>query len=144
MYTFTWSGSIHESNRLEMYTLYKNELSFEKYLDIIQSSKYKLALTKFRLSSHDLMIEKGRHMNIPRIDRKCAQCNMNAIEDEYHFLLVCQKYKHLRRQYLKPYYCHWPTQHKFIIIMSNNSSNSLVNLSKYIYFAFELRSQGTR
>ena len=34
-----------------------------------------------------LIIEKGRYENIERNDRKCTLCNMNEIEDEYHFIL---------------------------------------------------------
>ena len=34
-------------------------------------------------------IELGRHNNIPRNERKCTLCNLNDIEDEFHFVLKC-------------------------------------------------------
>jgi len=50
-----------------------------------------LTINQFRLSSHELLIETGRHQNIPRAYRICQHCNMNIIEHGYNFLLVCQK-----------------------------------------------------
>ena len=64
---------------------------------------------------------------------------MNAIESEFHVLLVCPLYKEIRQQYLKPYFRHWPTLNKFEIIMSAKSTKELNNLSKYVYFALKLR-----
>ena len=44
-----------------MYAQYKHDFEMEKYLDFITNKKYKIALTQFRLSSHDLAIECGRY-----------------------------------------------------------------------------------
>ena len=43
----------------------------EKYLDFIKEKKFKFALTQFRLSSHNLAIERGRFENIARTERVC-------------------------------------------------------------------------
>ena len=64
---------------------------------------------------------------------------MNTIENAYHFLLICPLYIHLRRNYLKPYYCHWPTLNKFDKLMASKNKNEIPNLSKFIYFAAKLR-----
>ena len=72
-----------------MYSRYKHDFLFETYLDIIPDQKYRIALTKFRLSSHNLAIERARFENIPRCERVCRCCNINMIESDYHFLLVC-------------------------------------------------------
>ena len=45
--------------------------------------------TKFRVSDHSLEIESGRYKNITREERKCKNCNLNEIGDEYHFFLKC-------------------------------------------------------
>ena len=34
---------------------------YESYLDTIKNTKYRVILSKFRLSSHDLEIERGRY-----------------------------------------------------------------------------------
>ena len=55
-------------------------------------------MTKFRLSNHRLMIEKGRHQNLERHDRICPFCN--SIEDEIHFLTKCVTYRYIRKELL--------------------------------------------
>ena len=64
----------------------------------IKEDNYRVALTNFRVSSHDLMIEKGRHLNISRDDRTCKYCTINTLENEYHFLPVCPHYLDMRRK----------------------------------------------
>ena len=138
IYKQSWTSEIRNSNRLLSYSWYKNELTLERYIDTIQNNKFKIALTRFRLSSHDLMIEKGRHLNIPRNERLCTNCNMNVIENEYHFLLVCPKYNDLRKTYFSPYFCHWPTKQKFIALMSSESVKTIIYISKFVYYASRL------
>ena len=84
--------------------MYKTELKMENYLNNIYVEKYRIALTKFRLSSNDLAIEKGRYTNVEIDLRYCEHCNQNVIENEYHFLLVCPKYRHLRVKFFKTYF----------------------------------------
>ena len=50
------------------------------------------ALTKFRLSNHELMIEKGRHQGLDENQRTCPTCK-NGIEFEQHFLMSCTTYR---------------------------------------------------
>ena len=103
-----WHTRICNSNRLTSYILYKDSLAMETYLETILVNKFRISLSKFRLSSHDLAIEKGRYSNINRENRLCTYCNMNVIENEFNFLLVCPKYRHLRIKYFKPYFCQRP------------------------------------
>ena len=71
MYKQTWYATINYSKRLLLYARYKHDFNFEKYLNFISKNKYRVALTKFRLSSHDLAIERGRYQNIERSERIC-------------------------------------------------------------------------
>ena len=41
-------------------------------------------MSRFRLSAHDLAVEKGRQQSVPRNNRLCKICNV--IEDKEHFL----------------------------------------------------------
>jgi len=54
------------------------------YVDKIHTcrSKYKIAFsfTRFSVSSHDFLIEKGRHFNINRADGLCIFCHMNVVD----------------------------------------------------------------
>jgi hypothetical protein len=140
IYKQSWYAGINNSNRLSSYCIYKHEFCLEKYLNCISKNNYRLSLARFRLSSHDLAIEKGRHTNIDRNDRKCVHCNMNVIETEYHFLLVCPKHSDLRKRFFKPYFCRWPNLQKFESIMSSGSTKMINNLAKFVHFAFKSRN----
>jgi hypothetical protein len=45
---------------------------------------------KLRISNSNLLIEQGRHQNIPLENRLCPICNLE-IENEYHFVIECNK-----------------------------------------------------
>ena len=42
----------------------------------------------------------------------CSLCNINILEDEYHFVLVCPFYSTIRDKYIKPYYYNTPSTFK--------------------------------
>ena len=136
-----WKSNINQSGKLSAYCTFKSNFEFEPYLKIIKQNKYRIALSRVRLSSHKLEIEQGRYYNINREDRKCKICNSHLVENEYHFILTCPLYSHIRRKYLKPYYCRWPTITKFKILMSTNNKSELINIAKYIYHANNLREE---
>ena len=71
----------------------------EHYLFYIRDYGLRNTLTKFRLSSHHLEIEKGRHARpkIPVEQRKCSKCDLNVVESETHFLIECDFYTEERR-----------------------------------------------
>ena len=139
MYLQKWYSDINNSSRMQTYSLFKHNFELEKYLKLNMEAKYKTAFARFRTSSHNLAIETGRYENIPRDQRTCKSCNMNAIENEYHFLLVCPKYRELRIKYFKQYFCHWPTIHKLENLLSATSNTIINNLAKYIFFASKIR-----
>ncbi len=58
--------------------------------------------TKLRISSHSLRIESGRH-TFPKTaieDRICNHCDLNKVEDEYHFVMECALYNTQRLKFL--------------------------------------------
>ena len=83
-YYQSWYSNINNSRRLSMYSRYKHDFLFETYLDTIPDQKFRITLTRVRLSSHNLAIERGRFKNIPRNDRICRYCNLHMVESEYH------------------------------------------------------------
>ena len=46
-------------------------------------------------------IETGRYRGIVRNERKCILCNLNVLEDEFHFVLQYAKYNDLCKKYIK-------------------------------------------
>ena len=71
-----------------MYLKYKCSFGPEKYLAILPFHKRKL-LTRFRISSHKLMVERGRYKKLDVSQRLCQKCSLNLVEDETHFLFQC-------------------------------------------------------
>jgi hypothetical protein len=138
-YKQNWYCEINNSSRLHFYSIYKHDFMLEKYFSDVCEQKFRIALTKYRISAHKLRIKTGRYDDTPRQSRLCTCCNSNQIEEEYHFLLVCPYYRDIRIKYLPSYYCHWPKITKFESILSSNSRKRTQNLSRYLYFAFKRR-----
>ena len=93
-----------DENKLRTYRLFKDSFHFENYLDNIKIKKHRVALTRFRLSCHNLQIEAGRH-HIPKIpyDRRlCDECGV--IQDEIHALSFCRLYSEYREGFMKVFH----------------------------------------
>ena len=58
----------------------------------MQNTHDRAVICKIRISAHPLMIERGRHLNIPREERYCPVCKNDEIEDEQLFLLKCNRF----------------------------------------------------
>ena len=83
------------------------------------------------ISSHKLNIEIGRHNNIDRQDRKCIICNLNDIEDEFHFVLVCPDYINLRNAYIPKYYSNRPSVLEILELVQTKNTSLFIQLSIY-------------
>ena len=83
-------------HKLRTYALFKVVIGREDYLKEIKNVEIRKQLTKFRISDHNLMIEKGRHRGIDKCLRFCPFCP-NQVEDEIHFLVNCPAYNSLRK-----------------------------------------------
>ena len=59
----------------------------ENYLHLLTPQKREI-LCKFRISSHDLEIERGHYYKIDVDNRICKLYNIK-VEDKIHFLLEC-------------------------------------------------------
>ena len=79
-YYQSWYSNINNSRRLRtvLYCIFKHNFNLEPYLDIITNKRFIIALSRFRLSSHKLEIERGRYHNIDRENRICKFCNLKA------------------------------------------------------------------
>lgn len=133
-----WREGIESSHKFVLYKEYKTNFIFERYLDVLKIGKFRHIFASFRLSCHCLEIEIGRHRGIERENRKCPFC-MTTTEDEYHFLLICDKYLDIRRQYLPEKYINNPNMHKFNMIMSTQNEITIQSLAMYLHYAFKRR-----
>ena len=98
-----WSSHLNggdktTGNKLRTYKLFKNQFQLEYYLVCQLPTKHQIALTKFRVSCHNLAIETGRYhkpSSLPVEQRLCPTCK--EIEDEIHLLCQCRRNAGLRR-----------------------------------------------
>ena len=90
--------AIDDNSKLFLYKSLKQSLNSEFYLKS-KCFEFKNFITKFRISNHSLLIEKGRFSNIPRENRLCSKCNV--VEDEMHFLLHCTRNIEIRKIYFE-------------------------------------------
>ena len=104
-------------NKLRSYRLFKKELNYESYIDIIKNPYMRASLTQFRLSAHQLNIETGRHHKMALEKRICKCCKTNEIEDEMHFLFNCPLYEMERKDILNMDVKQHKLQESFIEIM---------------------------
>ena len=82
--------TISLSKKLEpIYSKVKKEFKEESYLSDVDYHKYRSAITKFRISAHNLPIEKGRWNGCDKADRKCTRCINHELGDEKHYLFFC-------------------------------------------------------
>ena len=109
-----------ENSKLRTYAKLKTEIGREQYLDSIKNIKDRTALTKIRLSNHELMIEKGRHLDLQEHQRLCPFCD-NKIENEQHFVIECPTYNVLRQKLFHD------------IAENNNEFNELNEFEKFCF-----------
>ena len=121
---------------LDMLNKYTNPAP---YLTKVLNKKYRNSISKLRLSSHPLLIETERYTGIPRAERRCVYYDTQDIEDEYHFVIKCEKYNVLRNTYIPRYFITNSSVHKFIELLNSNNTRMLNNLAIYTIKALKLR-----
>ena len=117
-----------------MYKEIKQVHKPEAYLTININKKVHTSYTKYRLSSHKLVVERGR-WTISKLDyklRKCTLCNSSDMEDGYHVTLVCEQFADARKKYLKKYCYRRPCMAKFVELMNTKSDRQRNRLLIYV------------
>ena len=128
----------HSEGKLCTYVTFKANFGCEKYLDIVKKFEDRRSLTRFRISAHHLLIERGRYSNTPRHNRICKRCCSNEVEDETHFLFNCDSLSDQRKDMItminnccKNFKNLDPNQ-KLIWLMNNEDENLLSELCMFI------------
>ena len=99
-YIQCWNNQLQNSPRAITYRSIASS-NFKQYLNTVVNTKYRVALTRLRVSSHRLEIEIGRWHEPNRIIRSERKCQHgNVLEDEFHFILECPVYHEIRSQLL--------------------------------------------
>ena len=97
-YLFNDSNNNVNGNKLRTYRLYKTNVKPEKYLKLQIPKRVRRIVALFCSGSLPLAIETGRYARprIPVNDRLCEHCDMNEVESERHFMMVCPLYDDMR------------------------------------------------
>ena len=102
----------------------KTDIGFENDLFEINFFK-RIVMTKFRLTNHSLMIEKGRDINLPKAMRFCPFCpcrNRNAFPIGLPYIPCIEMYQQTTRS--KPSLEYYTTEFIFIYLLSDNLINN--------------------
>ena len=128
--------------KLRTYKLFKLTSGMEPYLISNPRLSYIHAIARFRISSHTLEIETGRHRRpkVPIEERTCKICRSNSVEDEQHFLIEClvADMVQLRNQLTATaitYISNYNTlnnQDKFNEILTNREPDIITAISRYL------------
>ena len=95
---------------------------------------------RFRVSSHNLRIETGRH-ETPKLaldERLCNKCDSNEIEDEQHCLLTCpnnakQRFQLINKvKHFYPNFQNLNITDKFKILMSSKNEDIIKALGNFL------------
>ena len=113
----------------------------ELYLLNVKSVTYIRAIARFRLSSHHLQIELGRHSKpkLPLALRICHKCNNGDIEDRTHFLVDCPFYAYERSllfSAVKPYLVQFYSMNSlqmFVNIMSSREKYVINAVGRFLH-----------
>ena len=133
MYMQSCHEDIQLSSRCRLYKELKDNHEMEPYLQRNINRALRITLTKLRLSSHKLLVERGRWLK-PKIEygnRLCTLCSKIDIQDEYHVLMVCPHYTILRKKYIKAYYYERLSMYKFIQLMKSDNKRDQFRLIVY-------------
>lgn len=127
------------ASRLQFYNRITNNNAYrlEPYLISTKVKLYKQALCKLRVSAHNLHIERGRHTNTPREDRKCTVCGV--VEDEIHFLDNCSKFHEQRRKFIDLANMHVDNKINSHIVKPSDALHTYdlqQHLAKYVFDCF--------
>ena len=69
----------HNGNKLRIYRHFKKSFVIESYLTSVKNPSHRKAICQLRTSSHSLMCEVGRFINIPYDQRTCLFCSSKKL-----------------------------------------------------------------
>ena len=116
------------------------------YVDVLNNRCDRAAICKIRISAHPLMIERGRHLNIPRPERYCLLCKSIQIEDENFFSYIVKKFNTQRNIFNEKISnilenASYKNANNKISFLFNNKSYSILRLTSFHIKLFEYKKR---
>ena len=137
----SWKSSVDEMDRLKLYRVYKRYHEVEDYIDKL-GSFHKSLIANFRCTGIPLKCVTGVYYE--KIDYEvcfCDFCKSPLVENEFHFLLECDAYTHIRKKYIPSFYWNPPSIFKFEQLMNRKDLLCLRKLSTYLKEAMDERNR---
>lgn len=123
------------------YRLFKKSFIFENYISKVPYNMLPYIIS-FKTRNHKLPVEIGRWNKIEYNRRHCDLCKQD-IGDEYHYLLICNNLKDIRKQYIKPYFYRRPNILKYEQLLNSKNMKILTSLAKFIKYIYDINSENT-
>ena len=113
---------------------------------LLPNLKHTSTIAKFRMSSHTLAIETGRHAKpkMAKEERKCRYCNLDDVEDEEHFILQCPLYNEERLSLLNSVVLNVSAMSQrdvFVDLLSSKEPKTVKALGTFLHNAFREREK---
>ena len=112
-------------NKLRTYRTFKKDFKREQFL-FADVDKHALSdFIRIRVSNCNLNIERGRYLNLPVEQRTCHLCH-NGVEDEFHFLMLCDKLNSKREELFRnitdivPDFINLSKEDQFIFLLTSH------------------------
>ena len=133
-----WWTHISNSERFHLYHCFKRTFQCERYLGCMQSRIYKTALARFRFGVSRINCHRLRFSAAFDL-RNCPFCTTST-EDECRMLFQCPAYTDLRTKSSFETTARTGSQkEQYVQILCSANVNTLLNLSKFIFFATKRR-----
>jgi hypothetical protein len=107
----SWSNAVVNKPKLRFYVLFKEDFGVEHYVTLNLTSSERSVLAQIRFGILPLHVETGRFNNTKLEERKCQVCDIDAIEDECHFLFECTRYDVVRNSWVNSVITRCPDFH---------------------------------
>ena len=142
LHTQQWRKDIESSSKLRIYALVNKYFCVEPYILHTRGNHLITSMAGYRMSSHDLNIERGRYNNpiTPINQRICTRCELNEIDDEIHLLLHCSAMNNERKILFNSVTATIniePTNEMFLRIMTSRDITVVKSLPQFIYGCFK-------
>ena len=153
-----------DRNKLRTYRTFKASFTREPYIDLVKNRNQRTAITRLRTGSHLLNIETGRWTRpvTPVEHRTCPYCAPTstatsspgprppptpAIDDEYHFLINCSRFKNVRAIAFEdislqlPFFSNLPKTQQFRTLLCPTKATVTKIVNRLIRDMFQLREK---
>ena len=124
-----WESDLQNNKLCTNYRLIKKHFGTQPYL-ISLSKDLRTIMCRFVTGSHNLPISDRRYDTIDERN-KCPLC-LSDIGDEYHYIMTCKAFEHIRPKYICNTYINRPNTLKFQKLFSCRDLTTLTKLCKFI------------